>query len=698
MRNYDSAHIRNVAVIGHGGCGKTTLVSAMAFVAGSSSRMGSVPDGTAITDFTPDEIAHGISINTALAFAEWMDTKVNLLDTPGYLDFAGDVKAALHVADAALVVVQATAGVEVGTERVWEYAQAHGLPALFFVSMMDKEHADFRRAFEQIKATLTPRVIPVEVPIGAGPDFHGIVNLFSDRAYLYKAGTRTGERSEEDVPAEMREDVEGYRQGLMETIAETDDTLIERYLAGESFGREEVLDAMKRGMARGDIYPLFCGSAEKTYGLRQLLTKLVELVPTPLEGKPKAGRRPDSEEKVFVTRSPAAPLVAQVFKTTTEPHVGELSYFRLWAGILESGSDYFNSTRGGDERFAHVSVLQGKERTEVPRLETGDLGVVAKLKNTHTGDTICTRQAPVVLPAIAFPEPVISAAIVARKKGEEDKIANGLAKLHEEDPTFRHEYNPELGQTIIRGLGELHLQILLERLQRQFGVGADMIEPRVAYRETVRRKGEAQGKYKKQTGGRGQYGDAWVRIEPLPRGQGYEFVDRIVGGVIPNKFIPAVDKGIQEALHRGVIAGFPFVDVRVELFDGSYHTVDSSEMAFKIAGSLAFQEAVKKASPYLLEPMMEVTVTVPEEYMGDVIGDLNSRRGRILGMEQNGHKQVIRAHVPRAELYKYSTALRAITQGRGDHTRRFVGYEEVPKEIAAKIIEQQEGWQSEQRR
>ncbi|HEY7461700.1 MAG TPA: elongation factor G [Gemmatimonadota bacterium] len=697
MKRYESANIRNVAVIGHGGCGKTTLVSAMAFIAGSSARMGSVAEGTALTDFTPDETAHGISINTALAFAEWMDTKINLLDTPGYLDFAGDVKAALHVADAALVVVQATSGVEVGTERVWEYAQAHGLPTLFFVSMMDKEHADFRRAFDQIKSVLTSRVIPVEVPIGAGTDFRGIVNLFSGKAHLYKPGTRTGERDEEEIPAEMAAEAESYRQGLMETIAETDDSLIERYLSGESFSREEVLAAMKRGMARGDIYPLFCGSAEKTFGLRQLLQKLVELVPTPLEGKPLAGTRPGSDEKVFVERRADAPTVARVFKTTTEPHVGELSYFRIYAGSVEGGKDYHNSGRHSDERLAHISVMQGKERTELPRLEAGDIGVVAKLKNTHTGDTLCTRQSTVVLPGIDFPQPVIAVAIVPKKQGEEDKIANGLSKMHEEDPTFVHEYNPELGQTIIRGLGELHLQIVIERLKRQFGVEAEMAQPRVAYRETIRKRADAQGKYKKQTGGRGQYGDAWVRVEPLARGQGYEFVDKIVGGAIPNKFIPAVDKGIQEALQRGVIAGYPVVDLRVELYDGSYHTVDSSEMAFKIAGSMAFQEAVKKAQPYLLEPIMEVTVTVPEEYMGEVIGDLNSRRGRILGMERNGHKQVIKASVPRAELYRYSTALRALTQGRGDHARKFTGYEEVPRDVAAKVIEENEGWQAEAR-
>ena len=698
MKKYESSSIRNVAVIGHGGCGKTTLVSALAWIAGSSSRMGSVADGTALTDFTPDEISHGTSINTALAFADWMDTKINLLDAPGYLDFTGDVKAALHVADAALVVVQGNSGIEVGTERVWEYARVHALPALFFVSMMDKEHAEFRRAYEQIKARLTPRVIPVEAPVGAGPDFRGIVNLFTGRAHFYTPGARGPEREEADVPPEAADEVEEYRQALMETIAETDDTLIERYLAGETFGREEVVEVMRRGMMKGEIFPLFCGSSEKGYGLRQLLQEIVELVPTPLEGGPKTGKRPGTDEEVAVERSADGPLVAQVFKTTTEPHVGELSYFRVYAGVLESGSDYFNATRQGDERFAHVAVMQGRDRTEVPRLHAGDFGVVAKLKNTHTGDTICTRHSPVVLAPIDFPQPVIAAAIVPRKKGEEDKIANGLAKLHEEDPTFTHEYNPELQQTLIRGLGELHLQIVLERLKRQFGVEADMLEPRVAYRETIRRRAEAQGKYKKQTGGRGQYGDASLRVEPLPRGEGYEFVDKIVGGAIPNKFIPAVDKGVQEAMARGVIAGFPVVDVRVELYDGSYHTVDSSEMAFKIAGSLGFQEAVKKAAPYLLEPIMELTVTVPEEYMGDVIGDLNSRRGRILGMERDGQKQVIRAQVPRAELYRYSTALRAITQGRGDHTRRLLGYEEMPKDAAAKVIEQQEGWEAEQRR
>jgi elongation factor G len=697
MKRYDAAHIRNVAVIGHGGSGKTTLVNALAFVAGSANRLGSVADGTALTDFTPDEIAHGISINTALAFAEWMDTKVNLLDTPGYLDFAGDVRAALQVADAALVVVGATTGVEVGTERVWEMARERGLPALVFVSTMDKEHADFRRVFEQMKATLSARVIPVEVPIGAGPEFRGIVNLFSGRAHVYKPGTRTGERTEEDVPAGMAAEVDRYVQGLTETVAETDDSLLERYLGGESFAREEVLDAMKRAMARGDVFPVFCGSAEKTYGLRQLLSKLVELVPSPLEGPPLTGTRPGSDTPVEIARRADGPFVAQVFKTTSEPHVGELSYFRVWSGALDAGGDVWNATRERDERLAHPAVMQGKERTEVPRLETGEIAVVAKLKVTHTGDTLCSRASPVVLPRIPFPDPVIAVAITPKKKGEEDKIGHGFAKLHEEDPTFVHAYDPELGQTIIRGLGELHLQIVLERLARQFGVEAEMAQPRIAYRETIKRRAEAQGKYKKQTGGRGQYGDAWVRVAPLPRGSGYEFVDKIVGGVIPNKFIPAVDKGVQEATHRGVIAGFPVVDLRVELYDGSYHTVDSSEMAFKIAGSMAFQEAVRKAAPVILEPVMEVTVTVPETFMGDVIGDLNQRRGKITGMEPNGHRQVIKALVPRAELYRYSTSLRALTQGRGDHARRFVGYEEVPRDIAAKIIEEREGWEAEHR-
>jgi elongation factor G len=686
MKVYDSEHIRNLALIGHGASGKTTLVNAMAWLAGSCGRMGSVEQGNALTDFTPDEVEHQISVNVALAHAEHMDAKVNLIDTPGYLDFAGEVRAGLRVADCACLVVNAVAGVEVGTERVWEYAAAESLPRMIFVSMMDRDHADFAKVYRQIRDGLSPRAIPVEVPIGQGPSFRGLCNLFSEKAHLYKDGEK-GEREIGEIPDEVRGEYQRYRQELIETVAETDDTLIERYLEGEQFDREEVLNAMKVGMGKGELFPVFCGSGAQLRGVRSLLQKVVELTPNPTERPDIRATRPGDGEKVFIAPKNDAPFAALVFKTTTEPHVGELSYFRVFSGTAEGGHDVYNATHDHDERLAHIGIMQGKERTEVPRLVSGDIGVVPKLKATHTGDTLCSRARPVVLPPIDFPTPVIAVAIEPEKEGDEERIGNALAKLHEEDPTFVHAYNAELGQTIIRGMGELHLQVVLEKMARKFNVSARMLQPKIAYRETIRKRGEAQGRYKKQTGGRGQFGDCWVRLIPRGRGEGYEFVDEISGGVIPNKFIPAVDKGIQEALQKGVLAGYPVVDLRVELYDGSYHTVDSSEMAFKIAGSLAFQSASRRCDPVLLEPVMEVTVVTPDDHLGDVIGDLNQRRGRILGMEPAGSgKQKIVAYVPQAELYRYSTTLRSLTQGRGDHSRKFHGYEEVPSHIAEKIV------------
>jgi len=690
MKVYDSQDIRNLAVIGHGGSGKTTLVNAMAWLAGSCGRMGSVEDGNALTDFTPDEVEHQISINLALAWAEFMDAKINLIDTPGYLDFSGEVKAGLRVADAACMVVNAVAGVEVGTERVWEYASGENLPRIVFVGMMDKEHADFESVYRQIRNLLSDRAIPVEIPIGQGAGFHGLCNLFSGKAHLYKPGAK-GEREIGDIPDEVRAGYDRYRQELIETVAETDDTLIERYLEGEELSREEVLAAMKAGMMRGELFPVFCGSAFQLQGVRSLLQKVVELVPNPTQRPEIRATRQGSDEKVFIAPNGDSPASALVFKTTTEPHVGELSYFRVFSGRVASGDDLRNASRQHDERLAHIGIMQGRDRSEVPYLQSGDIGVVPKLKATHTGDTLSARDRPVVLRGIDFPMPVIAVAIEPDKEGEEEKIGNAMAKLHEEDPTFVHAYNPELGQTIIRGMGELHLQVVLERMERKFNVKAHMKQPKIAYRETVRRRAEAQGRYKKQTGGRGQFGDCWIRVIPQSRGEGYAFVDEISGGAIPNKFIPAVDKGIQEALDKGVLAGYPVVDLRVELYDGSYHTVDSSEMAFKIAGSMAFQEAAERAEPVLLEPVMEVTVITPDEYLGDVIGDLNQRRGRILGMEPAGNgKQKIQAHVPQAELYRYSTNLRSLTQGRGDHARTFRGYEEVPHHIAERIVAEAE--------
>lgn len=686
-KEYHTEQIRNVVFLGHGGSGKTTLVDALAFVAGSSRRHGNVRDGTALTMYTEEEIAHGISMQTSLAIAEWMDTKLNLLDTPGYLDFTGEALAATRVADGAVIVLGAAHGVEVGTEKVWEYCEARGIPRFFFVSMMDREHADFDKVYEEIKSTLTDRVIPVEIPIGAASDFRGIINLFSGRAHIYKPGTTTGEYDETDIPAEKREKFDRWRTELFETIAATDDTLLEKYLEGGEIDREQALEAMKAAMLRGEMFPLFCGAPERTWGTRALLNKLVELMPNPAEASRERAQRPGIDQVVELRAEDDGPRAALVFKTTTEPHVGELSYFRIFSGSIENGQEVWNANREASEKLAHLAIAQGKERLEVPRLHAGDIGVVAKLKGTHTNDTLTDAERPLIVEPIRFPEPDIATAIRAATRADEDRLGNGLTKLHEEDPTFHSAYDPELRQTIVRGLGELHLEVQLERLKRKFGVTVETEQPKIPYRETIKATAEGQGKYKKQSGGRGQYGDCWIRLKPLPRGGGYRFVDSIVGGVIPGKFIPSVDKGVQEAARRGILAGFPVVDFECECYDGSYHTVDSSDVAFQVAGSLAFQKVAAQANPVLLEPIMEVEVLTPEEFMGDVIGDLNQRRGKILGMEPEGKKTRIRALVPQAELYKYATSLRSLTQGRAAHTRRFHGYEEVPGHVAQKVIE-----------
>jgi elongation factor G len=674
VRVYGSTAIRNVAFVGHGGSGKTSLVDALAFVSGSSRRHGSIKDGTALTDYSPDEIERKHSINLGLGYAEWLDTKINLIDTPGYLDYFGEVVTGLHAADAAVVVLSGTAGVEVGTEKAYEICDQLHLPRILFVSLMDKEHADFERVFQDVKAHLTPKVVPVEIPIGDGHEFHGIINLFSGHCHFYKRGTKTGEYDVVPIPPEYQSRFQEYTEHLTETVAATDDSLIERYLGGEEIPRHEVIDAMKRGMAEGAIVPLFCGSAELTYGVRALLKKMVELFPSPAECAPVAD----------------APLVGRVFKTVSEPHVGDVTFFRLYRGELVNGTDVWNAEHEVAEKLNHLSIQQGKERIEIERLAAGDLGSVAKLKDTHTGDTFCQREHPVRLSPIPFPDAVATSAVVVKQRGEEDKLAAGLHKLHEEDPTFHFEYSSELGQTLIHGMGERHFETILGRLARKFGVHAELARPKVAYRETIKGKAEGQGKHKKQTGGRGQYGDCWIRLAPLPRGSGYEFVDSIVGGVIPNKYIPAVDRGIQEAAERGIFAGYPCVDFKAECYDGSYHDVDSNEMSFKMAGILAFRNVAPKCRPILLEPLLDIEVWAPEDVLGDVMGDLSSRRGQILGTEQDGRLTKVRAIVPEAEMYKYSTTLHSITHGRGTHRQTFRGYSEAPPEVAAKVAAESE--------
>jgi elongation factor G len=686
MRDYDSAGIRNVAVVGHGGSGKTSLVDALCFAAGSGKRHGTIRDGTTLTDHLPEEIERGYSISLGCAYAEWLDSKINFIDTPGSLDFLGDAVAGLEAADGALCVIGAASGVEVGTERMFRAALAKRDPVLFVVSMMDKEYADFDRIYRQIRERLTSKVIPVEVPCGEGANFRGVINLFTQRAYMYASGTK-GEFVESEIPAECLEQFTRYRQELIEAISATDDALLERYLDGQEIARDDAIHGMKEAMARLDLFPLFCVSSDNMIGVRAMLTELVQLMPNAYEMEElHALTGAEGHDTVRLHAKDDGPFAALVFKTLAEPHVGDVSYFRVLSGKVVNGQEVFNATRDGLEKLGHLSVPCGRERVEVNVLHAGDIGCVTKLRNTHTNDTLSTKEHPVRLPEVTFPESLVHFAIRASARGEEDKLQQGLHRLHDEDPTFSVQYNPETHETIVGGMGERHLDVCLAILKRKFGVQAELAKPRIAFRETITAKAEGQGRHKKQSGGRGQFGDCWIRMSPMPRGEGYLFEDGIVGGVIPSKYIPAVDRGVQEASVRGVMAGFPLVDFRVEVYDGSTHSVDSNEMSFKMAGILAFKAVAGKCRPVLLEPLDLLEITVPDRLLGDVMGDLSGRRGSILGTDTDGDRSVIRAVVPQTELHLYATQLFSLTHGFGLFTRRFSGYEQVPHDAAQKII------------
>jgi elongation factor G len=689
MREYRGSAIRNIAVVGHGASGKTSLVDALAFVSGSSKRHGSIADGTTLTDTAPEEIERGYSISLGCAHAEWMDSKINLLDTPGFLDFQGDAIGGLAAADGALCVVSATAGVEVGTERMFREAVSRQDPVLFVVTMMDKEHADFDAIYGQIKARLTSKVIPIEVPVGQGADFHGIVNLFDKRAHVYARGARSGAYEETDVPDEVRPQFDRYYSELIETIAATDDTLLERYLNGEEITRDEAIGAMKEAMKRMELFPLFCVSSTLNYGTRAVLSTIVELMPNAYEMEElHAFTGAEGGQTVQIHATDDAPFAALVFKTQSEPHVGDVTLFRVLSGAARNGDEVYNATRDATEKLNHLAVPLGRDRIEVPSLHAGDIGCVAKLRSTHTNDTLSTRAHPVRLPEIQFPTPLVQMAIHPANRADEEKLQAGLHRLHEEDPSFTMSYNPETHETLVAGMGERHLEVALAKLKRKFGVVAELTKPKIAYRETIRMRAEGQGRHKKQSGGRGQFGDCWVRIAPAERGDGIVFEDRIVGGAIPSKFIPAVEKGIHEAAERGVLAGFPLVDFQVELFDGSYHTVDSNEMSFKMAGIQAFKAVAPKCRPVLLEPLDELEIVTPEESLGDVLGDLSSRRGQILGTDSAADLPGtrVRAVVPQSELHLYASALQSMTHGRAVFQRHFRGYEEMPPEAAQRVV------------
>lgn len=681
MKRYSADRIRTVAVVGHGGTGKTTLVEAMLFQAGAIDRMGRVEDGTTTTDFDPEEIRRKHTIYAAIAPLEWADSKLNLLDAPGYPDFIGEVVGALRVADAALVVVDASAGVQVQTEVCWALAERQGLPRLVVVNRLDRENASFARALEALRARFGTRVVPVQLPVGAETGVRGVVDLATMTAHVVV----DGQERVEEVPAELREAAAAARETLVEAAAESEDALVERYLEAGTLTDEELARGLLAGVATGRIVPVLAAAGARRVGVAQLLTAMVRLLP-PAAAARVTGRHPRSDEEVVLEGSEQAPLAALVFKTMADPYVGRLSYFRVYSGVLASDSQVLNATRDRVERVGQLYLVRGKHQEATAQVPAGDLGAVAKLAETMTGDTLCARDHPVRLAPIGFPAPAIAMAIEPKSKADEDKMGAALHRLAEEDPTFHVRRDAELKQTVISGMGESHLEIMADRLRRKFGVDVTLRPPRVPYRETVRGKAQAQGRYVKQTGGRGQYGVCVIEIEPLPRGAGFEFVDKIFGGAIPNQFIPSVEKGVRKALEDGILAGYPVVDVRVTLVDGKYHEVDSSDIAFQLAGALAVKEAATQAGLILLEPILDLAVRVPEELMGDIIGDLNAKRARIQGMEPQGDgTTVVKAQVPQAEVLRYASDLRSITGGRGSFTATFSHYEPVPAHIAERV-------------
>ncbi len=680
MKTYPVERIRNVAVVGHGGVGKTSLVEALLFCAGAVDRLGRVDDGTATTDFDPEEVRRKITIYAATAPLEWRDHKVNVVDTPGYPDFVGEAYGALRVADAALFVVDALSGVQVQTEKLWKVADQQGLPRFVFVNRLDRENAQFARAVEGLQARFGAHVVPLQVPLGTDGAVHGVVDLVSMRAFRYE----DGRPKEVELPEEVREEAQRWREKLVEQAAESSDDLLERYLESGELSEEELRGGLRTGVASGRVVPVLCGVAVQALGARELLDALVELGPSPADRPPET-----SAEGESLRPDPSGPLAALVFKTTADPYVGRLSYFRVYSGTLRSDSQVYNATKERTERVGQLYLLRGKQQVPVAEVTAGDLGAVAKLSETQTNDTLCSKDHPVRLRPVEFPKPAIAMTVEPKSKQDEDKLGQALARLAEEDPTLHVQHDPESKKTILSGLGESHLEIVADRLRRKFHVDVQLGQPHVPYRETVRKKATAEGRYVKQTGGRGQYGVCTIEIEPLPRGAGYEFVDRIFGGAIPQQFRPSVDKGVRKAMEEGVLAGYPVVDVRVTLVDGKTHPVDSSDIAFQIAGSLAFKKAAEQAGVVLLEPIMNVAVTVPDDLVGDVIGDLNGKRGRIQGMEPNGDgTTTVRAQVPMAEMLRYASDLRSITGGRGSFEMSFSHYEEVPAHIAQRVVEE----------
>ena len=687
MKEYGAESIRNIALIGHGGSGKTSLSELLLFTAGEINRIGTIAEGTTTSDYTPNEIEKQISISTSLLHLEWNNVKINILDTPGYSDFLGDVKAALRVSDVAVMVLKSAEGIEVGSESTASFAEEFKLPLAIIINKVDNEHSTFNKTCSQAKERLSSNSVVITFPLNEGLNFNTVVDVVSMKAYQYgEPGSKKVNII--DIPADAQKAAETYRTELIEKVAETSEELMNKYFEEGTLSTDDLEKGLKLAIVKGSLTPIFACSAFKGAGVNNFNDFVSKYFPSPVNRGGEEATLKDSKNKILLKPESTGELVMFVFKTISEQHVGELSLFKVLSGTAAAGLDLVNQNNSKTERLSQLSILNGHNRKDVSKIFAGDLGAVVKLKDTHTNNTLSSKNLSAIISPIGFPEPVINSAIIPKAKGDEDKIATGLHTLHEEDPSFSVKFDPEISQTIVSGQGELQLALAVKRLKERYGVEVDMVEPKVPYRETIKGKSDdVEYKHKKQSGGRGQYGHVHFKMEPLTRGKGFEFVDAIVGGVVPGRFIPAVEKGIVETMQKGVISGNQVVDVRVTLFDGTYHTVDSDEMSFKLAAAQCFKKGFLESKPILLEPIYIVDVTVPEEFMGDVMGDISSRRGKILGMDSNGHFQIIKAQVPLAELYKYSSTLRSLTSGRGAHKRQFSHYEEIPKEVEQKIID-----------
>ena len=684
MKNYAAKDIRNFAVVGHGGSGKTTLSEAMLSRSGKINRIGSIESGTTTSDYHHDEHQRQISIHSSPLHLEWDDIKFNLIDTPGYLDFIGEAISSLAVVDAAVVVVHAVNGIEVGTEQVWNYASNYKLPKIIVVNGLDREHTQFDQILQQAKNNFGSNVFPLQLPVNAGPGFNQVVDVLRSELITYSTDG-SGKYSEEELPEEWQEKIKGLHEELIEYVAESDDTLLEKFFEEGSLSEEEMREGLHRAIQDQVFIPIFCTAATENIGAARLMDFISKYGSSPVDRATVQAENVNSEETIDVALDGSAPVV-HVFKTISEAHVGELSFFRVYSGSVSTGMDLHNTTRGNSERFGQMFLMNGKDRTSVPSLNAGDIGAVVKLKDTHTGNTLTGPSNKVKLSSVKLPNSNIHLGIRSRSKGDEERIAMGLSTIHEEDPTFIYRVDSELHQTVISGQGELHLQVSIDRLKRKFNVDVETFKPRIPYRETIRGKGSSKYRHKKQSGGAGQFAEVWMRVESKPRGEGIEFTHSLVGQSVDRVFVPSVEKGVNFACTDGVLAGYRVVDLKVDFYDGKQHPVDSKDIAFQMAGKQAFREAFMDAQPCLLEPILNIEIRVPDNFMGDVMGDMSSRRGKIIGMDAEGESQLIRAQAPQSEMYQYSTALRSLTGGRGIHSEEFSHYEEVPRDMETKVV------------